>query len=60
MKTHHKCPHCGKAINPAVMLGAAGGKAKGAAKARSPEQARAAALARWSRRRAAAKPKRVA
>ena len=49
-----KCPHCGKRINPAKLLGSAGGKAgSGKAKARSPEQARAAALKSWEVRRAA-------
>ena len=45
-----KCPHCGKPINPAALLGSAGGKAgTGKAKARTSEQARAAVLARWKR-----------
>ena len=49
-----KCPHCGKRINAAKLLGSAGGKAgSGKAKARSPEQARAAALKSWEVRRAA-------
>jgi hypothetical protein len=43
-----KCPHCGKHINPAAMLGSAGGKTKGATKARDPEKMRAAALKRWA------------
>ena len=49
-----KCPHCGKRINAAKLLGAKGGAAgKGSAKARSSEQARAAALAGWEKRKAA-------
>lgn len=44
-----KCPHCGKRINAAKLLGAKGGAAgKGKAKARSSEQAKAAALKRWA------------
>lgn len=44
-----KCPHCGKQINAAKLMGAKGGTSgKGKAKARTPEQARAAAQARWS------------
>ena len=49
-----KCPHCGKRINPAKLLGSAGGKAgTGEAKARTSKQARAAALKSWEARRAA-------
>lgn len=39
------CPHCGQAINPAAVLGAKGGQAKGAAKRRDVDYA---ALARKS------------
>ena len=46
MTTNKKC-------RAAVMLGRLGGKAgRGAAKARTPEQARAASLVRWSKFRA--------
>ena len=49
-----KCPHCGKRINVAKLLGAKGGSAgTGAAKARTSEQARAAANKSWEVRRAA-------
>jgi hypothetical protein len=44
-----KCPHCGKRINPAKLLGAKGGSTKGASKARDPEKMRAAAKARWDK-----------
>lgn len=44
-----KCPHCGKSIDPAAVMGAKGGKASGAVKARSSEQMRAAAMVRWSK-----------
>jgi hypothetical protein len=44
-----KCPHCGKRINPAALLGAKGGSTKGASKARDPEKMRAAARARWAK-----------
>ena len=49
-RTPIACPHCGKPINPAALLGAVGGKAgKGKSKARSSEQARAAVLERWKK-----------
>lgn len=49
-----KCPHCGKRINAAKVLGAAGGAAgTGKAKARSSEQAKAAALQRWATKKKA-------
>jgi hypothetical protein len=49
-----KCLHCGKRINPAKLLGAKGGAAgTGKAKARTSEQASAAAKAMWAARRAA-------
>ena len=60
MAKHFCCPHCGGAINPAKMLGAKGGKITGKSKARSTEQARAAALARWQARRGSSRPKRGA
>jgi general stress protein YciG len=47
-----KCPHCGKKINAAALMGAKGGKASGASKARDPEKMRAAALLRWEKKRA--------
>jgi hypothetical protein len=43
-----KCPHCGRRINPAAVLGAVGGRAAGARKARDPAKMRAAALKRWA------------
>lgn len=47
------CPHCGKPINPAQLLGALGGakggKTTGQTKARSSASARAAAVARWAK-----------
>lgn len=49
-----KCPHCGKRINVAKLLGAKGGAAgTGKSKARTSEQARAAAKARWAAKREA-------
>jgi hypothetical protein len=41
-----------KKNNNAVALGRLGGMVKGKCKARSPKQARAAAFARWSKKRA--------
>ena len=46
------CPHCGKPVNAAAAIGAKGGKTKGATKARDPEKMRAAALARWAKKKA--------
>lgn len=46
-----KCPHCGKTINPAALLGAAGGAAgRGKAKSRGSAAARRAAQARWAKK----------
>jgi hypothetical protein len=48
-----KCPHCGKRINAGKLLGSVGGKSgTGKAKARTSEQARAAAMKSWEVRRA--------
>ncbi len=44
-----KCPNCGHRIKPAAIMGAKGGQATGSKKARTPEQARAAAMARWGK-----------
>ena len=56
-KTSITCPCCGRPVTPehfACASGAKGGAAgTGAAKARTSEQARAAALARHAKRRAA-------
>ena len=47
-----KCPKCGAEIDAARLLGKSGGKAgKGASKARTSEQARKAAEARWEKHR---------
>lgn len=49
------CPHCGHPINPAAILGAKGGKAKGESKRRSVDyaalQTKAAAKRRANRAR---------
>jgi len=48
------CPHCGDPLSPKFLyrsVGQLAGSAKGAAKRRSPEQARKAALARWEKYR---------
>jgi len=53
-KESFRCPHCHRVINLkhyAAFLGAMGGKAKGAKKARTSEQARAAVRARWDKRK---------
>jgi hypothetical protein len=58
-----KCYHCGKILDDAWLKrqGAAlMGKASGEAKARSPEMARKAALARWDPKAALARRKRQA
>ena len=50
-----KCPKCGTTIPHAVDLrkiGSKGGKASGPSKARTSEQARAAVMARWAKRKA--------
>jgi hypothetical protein len=48
-----KCPHCKKSLKSHfVALGKKGGKAKGASKARTSEQASAAAKARWVKKKA--------
>ena len=49
-----KCPQCGASIPYAVdtrNIGSKGGKVKSPAKARSSEQARAAVMARWAKRK---------
>ena len=46
------CPHCGKTISPAAMMGKLGGAAgTGKVKARASAQARRAVLARWKKYR---------
>jgi hypothetical protein len=48
------CPHCGEFLNPRFLyrsVGQLAGSVKGAAKRRSPEVARKAALARWEKYR---------
>ena len=53
-----KCPHCGKKLPKvidAAKAGRLGGSAgRGASKARTSDQARAAALAMWAKRRKSA------
>jgi hypothetical protein len=52
------CPHCHKPIPNAVdvrSIGSKGGKVKGPSKARTSEQARAAVMARWAKRKAKSK-----
>lgn len=44
------CPNCGHTINPAAVLGAKGGRAKGAAKVRSVDYAALARKSHASRR----------
>jgi hypothetical protein len=49
-----KCPTCGTNIPNAVdvrKIGSKGGKVKGPSKARTSEQARAAVMARWAKRK---------
>lgn len=57
------CPHCGTPVEITLAAAAAvlsakgsskGGKTTGASKSRSSEQMRAAALARWNKRKAGA------
>jgi hypothetical protein len=54
------CPHCGKWLPDAINvreIGSKGGKAgRGASKARTSEQARAAARALWAKRKAKPTP----
>lgn len=50
------CPHCHKHIPNAVdvrSIGSKGGKVKSPLKARTSEQARAAVMARWAKRKEA-------
>lgn len=51
------CPHCNKPLPPNIVdtraTGSKGGKVKSPLKARSSEQARAAVLARWAKRKKA-------
>jgi len=52
------CPHCNKRLPAHIVdlkaAGSAGGKATGPRKARTSEQARAASLARWAKKKPAA------
>lgn len=45
-----KCPKCGTKINAAKLFASKGGSATGPTKARTPEQARAAAMVRWAKK----------
>jgi len=50
------CPHCGHELDVswlARLIGARGGRVTGASKARTPEQARAAANIRWAKQKPA-------
>jgi hypothetical protein len=51
-----KCPHCNKSLPAHIVdtraTGSKGGKVKGASKARTSEQARAAIMARWAKHKA--------